>query len=183
VIAGTIKINKVKRQLIMKQCKDLGLKTIGQINAIMSKWIKVKDIKSVLDGAFSQEEQEEEVKEEEIPIKDYDYLLSMPLWSLTEEKIEELIRQMKNKKEEHDILIQKHHFELWENDLAEFLDALDKLEAQEEKERLATGGMKNEGKKKRKVINKKPKLDDSMNAKPKADASMNAKPKADASMK
>ena len=28
VIAGNIKINKVKRQLIMKQCKDLGLKTL-----------------------------------------------------------------------------------------------------------------------------------------------------------
>jgi len=28
VIAGTIKINKVKRQAIMRQCKDLGLKTI-----------------------------------------------------------------------------------------------------------------------------------------------------------
>ena len=91
VIGGTIKINKVKRQLIMKQCKDLGLKTIDQINSVMSKWIKIKDIKAVLDSASSQEEQEDEVKEE-IPIKDYDYLLSMPLWSLTEEKIEELIR-------------------------------------------------------------------------------------------
>ena len=29
VIGGNIKINKVKRQAIMKQCKDLGLKTIG----------------------------------------------------------------------------------------------------------------------------------------------------------
>jgi len=28
VIGGNIKINKVKRQAIMKQCKDLGLKTI-----------------------------------------------------------------------------------------------------------------------------------------------------------
>jgi DNA topoisomerase-2 len=58
----------------------------------MSKWVKVKDIKAVLDSASSEEEQEEEVKEEEIPAKDYDYLLSMPLWSLTEEKIDELER-------------------------------------------------------------------------------------------
>ena len=84
---------------------------------------------------------------------------------------------MNNKKEEHDILSKRHHFEMWESDLADLLVVLDKLEAQEEKDRLATGGMKNDGKKKRKVVNKK--ADD----KPKADVSMNAKPKADASMK
>jgi len=58
----------------------------------MAKYVKVKDIKAVLDSASSQEEKEEELKEEEIPAKDYDYLLSMPLWSLTEERIEELVR-------------------------------------------------------------------------------------------
>jgi hypothetical protein len=32
------------------------------------------------------------VVEGEVSSKDYDYLLSLPIWSLTEEKVEELIR-------------------------------------------------------------------------------------------
>ena len=41
------------------------------------------------------EEQKEEIEDEnqinEIPSKEYDYLLSMPLWSLTEERVDDLI--------------------------------------------------------------------------------------------
>lgn len=37
---------------------------------------------------------------------------------------------------------------LWEEDLDRMLEELDKYEAQEEKDRVALGGVKNEGKKK-----------------------------------
>lgn len=56
----------------------------------------------------------EEVKEEEVEReglvhpKEYDYLLTMPLWSLSEEKVEELTKQMQNKKDDHDNLNGTH---------------------------------------------------------------------------
>lgn len=68
------------------------------------------------------------------------------MWSLTEEKIDELIKQMNAKKDEHDALEKKHHFKLWEEDLDAFLESLDQYEEQEERDRLAHGGVKNEGK-------------------------------------
>lgn len=53
---------------------------------------------------------------------------------------------MNDKKNEHDELEKKHAFKLWEEDLDNFLAALDKHEAQEEKDRLAVGAVKNEEK-------------------------------------
>lgn len=59
------------------------------------------------------------------------------MWSLTEEKIEQLIKEMKEKKDQHDALLNMHYFKMWEKDLDEFLQALDKYEEQEERDRLA----------------------------------------------
>ena len=37
--------------------------------------------------------------DDEISPREYDYLLSMPMWSVTEERVEALIKQMNDKKE------------------------------------------------------------------------------------
>lgn len=42
VIANTVKINKVKRQQIMLKCKEIGLKTMVELNAILDPFIKDK---------------------------------------------------------------------------------------------------------------------------------------------
>lgn len=62
----------------------------------------------------------------EVSPKEYDYLLSMPLWSLCKERIDELTAQMNKKKDEHDMLEGTHINELWDRDLDEFLTALTK---------------------------------------------------------
>lgn len=49
-----------------------------------------------------------------VPVKEYDYLLTMPLWSLSEEKVEELDTQRQNKKRDHDVLEATHIYNLWE---------------------------------------------------------------------
>jgi hypothetical protein len=41
----------------------------------------------------------------------------MPMWSLSEEKIEELNKQKAEKKDDHDNLEKTHIYTLWENDL------------------------------------------------------------------
>jgi DNA topoisomerase-2 len=80
----------------------------------------------------------------EVKPSEYDYLLTMPMWSLCEEKVEELIEQMKKKKRELDILKETHIYTLWNRDLDEFLKALDKYEAEEERDRKAHEKQKGE---------------------------------------
>ena len=120
----------------------------------------------------------------EVSPKEYDYLLSMPLWSLSKEKIEELTSQMNKKKDEHDMLEATHIYQLWETDLDDFIVALTKQEDADEKARLAQKGMSGNGGKKKggrkapapkKAAQEKAKP----SAKPKADAQSNssAKPK------
>jgi len=115
VIAGNIKINRVKRQQIMLKCQEIGLKTMVELNAILDPFIKDKKkqarIVSVQEQAGSGDENQiEEVKENEIPTSHYDYLLSMPLWSLTEERVIDLEKQMHRKKDEHDTLQKRSIF-------------------------------------------------------------------------
>ena len=72
----------------------------------------------------------------------------MALWALTEERVEQLIREMNEKKLEHDALAAKHIHTLWTEDLDAFETELAAVWAKEEEERLRHGGVKNEGKRK-----------------------------------
>jgi hypothetical protein len=47
----------------------------------------------------------------------YDYLLSMPLWNLTKEKIDELRKQKENKETEYNILLNKTNIDIWLEEL------------------------------------------------------------------
>eukprot|EP00698_Gefionella_okellyi_P000093 TRINITY_DN1007_c0_g1_i2.p1 TRINITY_DN1007_c0_g1~~TRINITY_DN1007_c0_g1_i2.p1 ORF type:complete len:1424 (-),score=463.63 TRINITY_DN1007_c0_g1_i2:38-4042(-) len=55
----------------------------------------------------------------------YDYLLGMPLWSLTSEKVDELNREKSSKAESLDVLLSTSPAQMWEHDLDAFLVALD----------------------------------------------------------
>ena len=77
------------------------------------------------------------------------------MWNLTEEKVEELQKLLKDKKMQYEKLQAMHIYTIWQNDLDEFLKALDEYEAKEEADRLAHGGVKNEGKKRRAAPRKK----------------------------
>lgn len=60
----------------------------------------------------------------------YDYLLSMKLWSLTEEKIMELNEQVKDKENRLSELLLMTGKQMWLNDLDEFLEANHAFEAE-----------------------------------------------------
>ena len=66
-------------------------------------------------------------KQENLHNQDYnfDYLLSMPLWSLTKERIEQLNNQLKQKQAEFESLDSKTIRQLWEHDLESFLQQYD----------------------------------------------------------
>lgn len=76
----------------------------------------------------------------EVPAKEYDYLLTMPLWSLSEEKVAELNRQLDEKKDDHDELDATHIHTLWDRDLDALLEALGEQEDKDERDRLAHKG-------------------------------------------
>jgi len=100
-------------------------------------------------------------EEGDIPRIEYDYLLSMPMWNLSQEKIEELIRLMNEKKRERTILEAKHVHEIWNEELDHFEKVLTTYEEKEEKERLASAPVKHDRKKQRKKpVVKKEKNDD-----------------------
>ncbi|XP_028820323.1 DNA topoisomerase 2-beta isoform X3 [Denticeps clupeoides] len=61
----------------------------------------------------------------------FNYILNMPLWCLTKEKVEELLKQRDQKKGELGDLQRKSSEDLWKEDLAVFVEELDRLEEQE----------------------------------------------------
>uniref|UniRef100_A0A8C5B3D2 DNA topoisomerase 2 n=1 Tax=Gadus morhua TaxID=8049 RepID=A0A8C5B3D2_GADMO len=64
----------------------------------------------------------------------FNYILNMPLWCLTKEKVEELLRQRDLKTGELNGLERKSSEDLWKEDLAVFIEQLDSVEAQERDE-------------------------------------------------
>jgi len=100
------------------------------------------------------DESEDSDAEENAKDADYDYLLGMAMWSLTKEKIEELLKKKGDKHAELKKLQQKEPADLWNDDLDEFLVKLEEVEAQEREEAVAAGGnkaSKGKGKKNLKV--------------------------------
>ena len=79
--------------MIAQTLKDQNYLTQSELNQIQSDE-KARDVPVVVqeDDNGSDQGELEEVADGEINPKEYDYLLSMPLWSLSEEKVEELNR-------------------------------------------------------------------------------------------
>lgn len=70
-----------------------------------------------------------EVAVDTLPTKNYDYLLTMPIYSLTREKIEKLCSERAIKEDELNALLALAPKELWRRDLDEFVQAWDEHEA------------------------------------------------------
>ncbi|XP_075683303.1 DNA topoisomerase 2-beta isoform X2 [Rhinoderma darwinii] len=68
---------------------------------------------------------------------DFNYILNMSLWSLSKEKVDDLIRQRDMKGKELNDIKRKSPSDLWKEDLAAFIEELDKVEAQEKDDALA----------------------------------------------
>mmetsp|Transcript_11822 Transcript_11822/g.47709 ORF Transcript_11822/g.47709 Transcript_11822/m.47709 type:complete len:1558 (-) Transcript_11822:87-4760(-) len=58
----------------------------------------------------------------------YDYLLSMPLWSLTLERVEQLKKEKEERTQELEILLSRTKEQMWEADLDDLTEALEEFE-------------------------------------------------------
>ncbi|KAG0688568.1 DNA topoisomerase 2 [Pichia californica] len=91
----------------------------------------------------------------------YDYLLGMPIWSLTKERYESLLKIKGEKEVLLNTLLQKSPKDLWNEDIEEFLIAWDKflIEDEENRKSLVTGNGEQNGTKKRRRAPPKKKTD------------------------
>lgn len=108
VISGELVIIKVKKPLLLKSLEAFGLAKWSALTAMMAQWahlgpgVKSKaavagDPEGAGAGGEAEEGKEREAEDEEggIPPREYDYLLGMPMWSITLERAAALVEQMR----------------------------------------------------------------------------------------
>ena len=74
------------------------------------------------EDAAEDDDDEDEVKANGETLADFDYLLGMPIWSLTKEKIAKLREQAGDKENELKKLLEKTPKDMWNADLDLFLE-------------------------------------------------------------
>ena len=134
VVHGELVVSNRKKADILAELRDEGYKT----------FFPVKKNAQAGGAVAAEDEEGEESPDEAEPLKldrGYDYLLSMKLWSLTMEKVQELCKERDNKRDLLDTLLAKAGHHLWLEDLDALEDALDMFEEaivlEEEEERKA----------------------------------------------
>ncbi|KAF2465458.1 type II DNA topoisomerase [Lindgomyces ingoldianus] len=111
IIDGKLVVSKKKKAVLVAELKKLGF----------TPFPKVTDAKKAGEAEDVLEEEESEDVEQEIGANDYDYLLGMAIWSLTQERVAKLLQQIGEKEEEIDALIKLTPKDLWNADLDAFV--------------------------------------------------------------
>jgi DNA topoisomerase-2 len=110
VIKGTVVVNNRKKKDIEKDLQAKGFA------AISKDFLKEKEA----------EEQDKEADASSEPAAGYDYLLNMPIYSLTQEKVVALTAERDKKAQELETLKAKTEKDLWNADLDEFVTGYQK---------------------------------------------------------
>merc|ERR1712165_282541 len=122
VISGELEIRNRPKVDILNQLANDGYTMFPK---------EKKKGKSVIEEEEEEEEEEEDANDGSNIAKmvaGYNYLLSMPLWNLTLEKVEKMRKQKEEKEFELDELCNTSPETLWEVDLDNFLEGLNKFE-------------------------------------------------------
>ncbi|KAF2215953.1 hypothetical protein CERZMDRAFT_34549, partial [Cercospora zeae-maydis SCOH1-5] len=108
IIDGKLVVSKKKKALLVQELDKLNF----------TRFPKVADAKKAGETEEAQEDDEEESDADVAAgANDFDYLLGMPIWSLTQERVEKLKRQIGDKEEEINDLTMKTPQDLWKADL------------------------------------------------------------------
>ncbi|XP_078281099.1 DNA topoisomerase 2-alpha [Rhinoraja longicauda] len=91
-------------------------------------------------------EDAEEEEETTSSGSDFNYLLNMPMWYLTKEKKDELLKQRDGKEKELNNIKNKNYPDLWKEDLAAFIEELERVEMEEKENEMAHIGKTVKGK-------------------------------------
>nr|POE53574.1 dna topoisomerase 2 [Quercus suber] len=109
IIDGKLVVSKKKKSVLVTELHKLGF----------TRFPKVADAKKEgeFEAVVEEENEEPDDAETAASANDYDYLLGMAIWSLTEERVERLLRQIGDKELEIDVLNGKSPKALWTKDL------------------------------------------------------------------
>lgn len=108
IIDGKLVVSRKKKAVLVQELRKLNFKPIPKV------------IEAKKQGEFEEAMEDNEADEEpELGAGDYDYLLGMAIWSLTQERVEKLLKQIGEKEVEIDVLIKKSPKDLWVADLDE----------------------------------------------------------------
>jgi DNA topoisomerase-2 len=137
IIDGTLVVSKKKKDILVAELRKLNFR------------------------AFPKKEEAKKAGEPEDPIdedagnddtqsgaRDYDYLLGMAIWCLTQERVDKLLRQIGDVEVEIDILIGKTPKQLWNTDLDDFLHEWEYQNTEQRKraKKSKTAGRRNSSK-------------------------------------
>ncbi|MCJ1386739.1 DNA topoisomerase 2 [Xylographa soralifera] len=111
IIDGKLVVSKKKKKVLVVELKQKGFKAFPKtVDAS-----KEGESEPVLEN---EEDNDENVETE---ASAYDYLLGMAIWSLTQERVEKLLKQIGDKELEIDALIKLSKEDLWKKDLDDFI--------------------------------------------------------------
>ncbi|OJJ49061.1 hypothetical protein ASPZODRAFT_60711 [Penicilliopsis zonata CBS 506.65] len=131
IIDNKLIISKKKKSVLVAELKDKGFKAFP----------KVADAVKAGEDHPVVEEEEDPSDNSEALSNAYDYLLGMPLWSLTQERVEKLLRQIGDKEMEIDVLIKLSKEDIWKKDLEDFINEWRFQLADEDRRQRKVAGM------------------------------------------
>nr|CAG4718231.1 unnamed protein product [Naegleria fowleri] len=119
VINGTIDVKRRKKADLLNELKTKKYSAYP------------KEKKNSTADENNEDENGEDDSENDVLTDGYNYLLSMPIWSLTAEKVKKLEKEKEDKQKEVETLESTKVEDIWLRELDEFLEHLDKLESKE----------------------------------------------------
>ncbi|KAJ3239764.1 DNA topoisomerase 2 [Chytriomyces hyalinus] len=126
IITGKLVVQNRKKADILKELIKRDYFRVPKAKAAKQN----EDSSNGADGEEREDEENENDGSDVPKAGDFDYLLSMPIWSLTYEKVEQLSKERGLKQEEISILSEKTPSMLWRADLDDFLVHWDAFETE-----------------------------------------------------
>ncbi|EEA06619.1 DNA gyrase/topoisomerase IV, A subunit family protein [Cryptosporidium muris RN66] len=134
VIEDRMKISNKSRSILVQELKKNNLKSLKDIQ-LLTEWNNFKNVVTV--DQLESNNLDVDCNNEQIPcvddeIKEFDYLLSLPLWSLTTERMELLKDELNKKIAEYNNLKKTSIEDLWNKELDELLSVIECEETKRE---------------------------------------------------
>ncbi|WFD30011.1 DNA topoisomerase (ATP-hydrolyzing) [Malassezia sp. CBS 17886] len=148
IIARELQVSNRKKADIVDELRALGFKPFPKTEA------KATSVPDMAEAPDAPGDGDDDLASR---VTDFDYLLSMAIYSLTKERVERLLRERDNTESELKILLGRSPQNLWDEDLTFFLQEWDGILADDErKSELTTSSQVMATQKKRRAAPKKP---------------------------
>mmetsp|Transcript_77694 Transcript_77694/g.137624 ORF Transcript_77694/g.137624 Transcript_77694/m.137624 type:complete len:1519 (+) Transcript_77694:118-4674(+) len=155
VVKGELELRKRKKVELLEDLRRHGFKAMSELEKLVQSSLEQQSAEQAAAAAASGDA-DDSATSGGSERSDYDYLLGMPLWSLTFEKIEEIKKQLEIKRAELKVLQDTTEEMMWDKDLEALSKALDELDLKDAEEeakasKLSSGQGRGRGRSRGKV--------------------------------